>query len=172
MVEMVERYLDDERMHLAYLGQGVIGTNASPHDPGTASVWFHHASGRMDGHAGDLGLRARAAWGWSPSSCATSRGSSGAVVATGVPVARILPGEGVELASGERIACAAGRSPTPIRAVTLALLAARGRSRPGPSRCARCPIAGDHGEGEHDAVGAAELHRPPRAPASHTTPGR
>jgi phytoene dehydrogenase-like protein len=28
MVELVERYMDDERMHLAYLGQGVNGTNA------------------------------------------------------------------------------------------------------------------------------------------------
>ena len=34
MVEYVERYLDDERLQSAYLGQGVIGTNASPHDPG------------------------------------------------------------------------------------------------------------------------------------------
>ena len=38
MVEMVERFLSDERMQLAYLGQGVIGTNASPHDRGTASI--------------------------------------------------------------------------------------------------------------------------------------
>ena len=49
-------YLEDERLHLALLGQGVIGTNASPHDPGTASIYFHHASGRMDGYAGHLGL--------------------------------------------------------------------------------------------------------------------
>ena len=55
MVEMVERYLTDERLQLAYLGQGVIGTNASPHDPGTASILFHHASGRMDGLAGTWG---------------------------------------------------------------------------------------------------------------------
>ena len=39
-----------------YLGQGVIGTNASPHDPGTASIHFHHASGRLGG-ARDVGLR-------------------------------------------------------------------------------------------------------------------
>ena len=55
MVELVERYLSDERLQLAYLGQGVIGTNASPHDKGTASVYFHHASGRMDGLAGTWG---------------------------------------------------------------------------------------------------------------------
>ena len=53
----VEHYLEDERLQMAYLGQGVIGTNASPHDPGTASIHFHHASGRLGGHAGDVGIR-------------------------------------------------------------------------------------------------------------------
>ncbi|MFI5250135.1 MAG: phytoene desaturase family protein, partial [Gemmatimonadales bacterium] len=47
MTEYVERFLGDERLQMAYLGQGVIGTNASPSDPGTASVYYHHASGRM-----------------------------------------------------------------------------------------------------------------------------
>jgi phytoene dehydrogenase-like protein len=102
MVECVERFMQDERMHLAYLGQGVIGTDASPHDPGTASVWFHHGSGRMDGRPG--------AWGYVEGGmgmisfllCDAAR-DGGAVVAAGAPVARILPGEGVELEGGERI---------------------------------------------------------------------
>ncbi|HEY9013928.1 MAG TPA: FAD-dependent oxidoreductase, partial [Gemmatimonadales bacterium] len=34
MVEFVERYLGDQRLHLALLGQGVIDTNVSPHHPG------------------------------------------------------------------------------------------------------------------------------------------
>lgn len=102
MVEMVERYMDDERMHLAYLGQGVIGTNASPHDPGTASVWFHHASGRMFGQPGTWGYVEGGMGMVSFLLCDIAREAS-AVVATGVPVARILPGQGVELASGERI---------------------------------------------------------------------
>src|SRR5580698_10820038 len=33
MAELVEHYLRDERLQVAYLGQGVIGTNASPFDP-------------------------------------------------------------------------------------------------------------------------------------------
>jgi phytoene dehydrogenase-like protein len=102
MVEMVERYMDDERMHLAYLGQGVIGTNASPHDPGTASVWYHHASGRMFGRAGTWGYVEGGMGMVSFILCDIAR-RLGAVVATGVPVARIIPGEGVELDSGERI---------------------------------------------------------------------
>ena len=39
----------------AYLGQGVIGTNASPFDPGTASIRFHHSSGRLGGIPGMWG---------------------------------------------------------------------------------------------------------------------
>jgi phytoene dehydrogenase-like protein len=102
MVEMVERYLSDERMHLAYLGQGIIGTNASPHDPGTASIYFHHASGRMDGMPGTWGY-VHGGMGMISFLLCDIAQEAGAVVATGVPVTRIVPGEGVELESGERI---------------------------------------------------------------------
>jgi phytoene dehydrogenase-like protein len=102
MVQMVERFLGDERLQLAYLGQGVIGTNASPYDPGTASVLYHHASGRMDGQAGIWGY-VEGGMGMVSFLLCDVACEAGAVVATDVPVARILPGEGVELASGERI---------------------------------------------------------------------
>ena len=55
MAEFVEHFLDDERLQIAYLGQGVIGTNASPFDAGTASIHFHHASGRLGGEPGSWG---------------------------------------------------------------------------------------------------------------------
>ena len=55
MAEFVEHYLRDERLQNAYLGQGVIGTNASPFDKGTASIRFHHASGRLGGMPGMWG---------------------------------------------------------------------------------------------------------------------
>jgi phytoene dehydrogenase-like protein len=102
MVEYVERYLDDERIQMAYLGQGVIGTNASPHDPGTASIHFHHASGRLGGEPGMWGYVTGGMGMVSFLLCDAAK-AEGAVVATGVPVARILPGEGVELEGGERI---------------------------------------------------------------------
>jgi phytoene dehydrogenase-like protein len=105
MVELVERFLQDERMHLAYLGQGVIGTDASPHDPGTASVWFHHGSGRMDGQPGTWGYVEGGMGMVSFILCDVAR-DAGAVVAAGVPVARILPGEGVELEGGKRVRAA------------------------------------------------------------------
>lgn len=102
MVEYVERYLTDERLQMAYLGQGVIGTFASPFDPGTASVNFHHSSGRLGGMPGMWGY-VRGGMGMVSFILCDLARELGAVVAAGVPVARILPGKGVELAGGERI---------------------------------------------------------------------
>ena len=102
MVEYVERYLDDERLQTALLGQGVIGTRASPYERGTASVHFHHASGRMAGLPGVWGYVLGGMGRVSFMLCDIAR-QCGAVVAAGVPVARIVPGEGVELAGGERV---------------------------------------------------------------------
>ena len=102
MAEYVERYLRDERLQIAMLGQGVIGTNASPFDPGTAYIHFHHSSGRQGGYPGTWGYVQGGMGMVSFMLCDAAR-DAGAVVATGTPVARILPGEGVELAGGERI---------------------------------------------------------------------
>jgi phytoene dehydrogenase-like protein len=102
MAEFVERYLRDERLQIAYLGQGVIGTNASPFDPGTASIRFHHASGRLGGLPGMWGYVHGGMGMVSFYFCDAAR-EAGATVAADVPVSRILPGEGVELEGGERI---------------------------------------------------------------------
>jgi phytoene dehydrogenase-like protein len=102
MAEFVERYLTDERLQSAYFGQGVIGTNASPFDPGTASIRFHHSSGRLGGMPGMWGYVKGGMGMVSFYFCDAAR-EAGAVVAAGVAVARILPGEGVLLETGERI---------------------------------------------------------------------
>ena len=102
MVEYVEHFLDDERLQSAYLGQGVIGTFASPHDPGTASIHFHHQSGRLGGMPGMWGYVEGGMGMVSFILCDIAR-EAGAVVLTGTPVARIIPGAGVELEGGERI---------------------------------------------------------------------
>jgi phytoene dehydrogenase-like protein len=101
MVEFVERYLEDERLQEALLGQGVIGTNASPDAPGTASIHFHHASGRMGGIPGMWGYIKGGMGLVSFILCDAAR-ELGVTVAAGVPVGRIIPGEGVELYGGER----------------------------------------------------------------------
>jgi phytoene dehydrogenase-like protein len=102
MAEFVEHYLVDERLQTAYLGQGVIGTNASPFTAGTASIRFHHASGRLGGMPGMWGYVKGGMGMVSFYFCDAAR-EAGAFVATGVPVAQITPGEGVVLEGGERI---------------------------------------------------------------------
>jgi len=102
MVEYLERYLKDERMQMAYLGQGTIGTNASPYERGTASIYWYHFCGRMGDSLGQWGY-VRGGMGMvSFILCDVAR-ELGALVACGAPVARILPGEGVELVGGERL---------------------------------------------------------------------
>lgn len=102
MVECVENYFQDERLQMAYLGQGVIGTNASPHDKGTASIHFHHQSGRLGGVPGMWGYVKGGIGMVSFILCDIAR-DLGATVVTDLPVARILPGLGVDLEGGERI---------------------------------------------------------------------
>ena len=103
MAEYAERYLRDERLQSAVMGQGVIGTNASPFDAGTAYINFHHSSGRQGGYAGTWGY-VRGGMGMVSFMLCDAARDAGAVIAAGVPVARIVPGEGVELVGGERIA--------------------------------------------------------------------
>jgi len=100
---MLDQFLVDERMRMAYMGQGVVGSAASPFDPGTASLYFHHFSGRLDG--GEPG-----GWGYVTGGMGMvsflihdAAVEAGALVATDAAVARIIPGEGVELTGGERI---------------------------------------------------------------------
>jgi len=100
---MVAHCLTDERLQVALLGQGVIGTNASPFDAGTASIRFHHSSGRLGGMPGMWGYVKGGMGMVSFYFCDAAR-EAGAMVVSGVPVAEILPGEGVVLEGGERIA--------------------------------------------------------------------
>ena len=94
MAEYVERYLDDERLHLALLGQGVIGTNASPFDPGTASINFHHSSGRLGGSPGQWGY-VKGGIGKVSEALAAAATQRGVEIRTNAPVSRIDPGLGV-----------------------------------------------------------------------------
>jgi phytoene dehydrogenase-like protein len=108
IAETLGRYVEDQRLIDALMGQGVIGTYAGPKDPGTASVHLMH-------HQGDL-LGMGSVWGYVEGgmgrvsfAIAQAALEAGAEIAAGVEVSRILPGEGVELESGELI-----RAPTVI----------------------------------------------------------
>jgi len=102
MADLLDHFLTDEKLRYAQLGQGVIGTNASPLDPGTASVHFHHASGRLGGMPGQWGY-VRGGMGMVSFLMADAALEAGVTIRTGVPVAEIVPGEAVVLACGTRI---------------------------------------------------------------------
>ena len=105
IAETLDRYVSDQRLKDALMGQGVIGTNAGPRDPGTASVHLMHHQGNLLGLGG--------AWGYVVGgmgrisfTIAQAALEAGASIACGVSVERILPGEGVELEGGEMIPAA------------------------------------------------------------------
>jgi phytoene dehydrogenase-like protein len=102
IADVVEHHVGDERLRTALHGQGIIGTFAGPRDPGTAAVHLMHASGTLEGRPG--------AWGYVDGgmgrvsfALADAALEAGAVLATGVPVASVSPGEGVRLDGGETI---------------------------------------------------------------------
>ncbi|HET8592841.1 MAG TPA: NAD(P)/FAD-dependent oxidoreductase, partial [Solirubrobacterales bacterium] len=102
IAETLDRYVTDERLADALFGQGIIGEWAGPRDPGTASVHLMHAQGEVDGRGGIWGY-VEGGMGRVSFAIAEAAREAGAVLAAGVPVARISPGEGVELGSGELI---------------------------------------------------------------------
>ncbi len=106
IAEVVERYVGDERLRTALHGQGIIGTYAGPRDRGTAAVHLLHASGTLEGLPGAWGY-VEGGMGRISFALADAAIEAGAVVAAGVPVAAILPGEGVRLEGGETIRAAA-----------------------------------------------------------------
>jgi phytoene dehydrogenase-like protein len=102
IAETLARYVADERLAHALFGQGVIGEWAGPKDPGTASVHLMHGMGEVDGHGGSWGY-VDGGMGRVSFAIAEAAREAGATLAAGVPVARIVPGEGVVLESGEVI---------------------------------------------------------------------
>jgi phytoene dehydrogenase-like protein len=98
IADLIERHVRDPRLRRALHGQGIIGTFAGPRDPGTAWVHAHHRLGLLGGWGYVEGGMGRVSF-----ALADAARDAGAVLATGVPVAAIEPGEGVRLEGGERI---------------------------------------------------------------------
>jgi phytoene dehydrogenase-like protein len=108
IAETLDRYVDDDRLKDALFGQGIIGAWAGPRDPGTASVHLMHSEGDLLG-LGPVWGYVEGGMGRVSFAIAQAAQDAGAVLAGGVPVARIIPGEGVETEGGELI-----RTPTVI----------------------------------------------------------
>ncbi len=102
IADTLARYVSDERIVDALFGQGIIGEWAGPRDPGSASVHLMHGMGEVEGHGGCWGY-VEGGMGRVSFAIAEAAREAGATLAAGVPVARIAPGEGVELTSGELI---------------------------------------------------------------------
>ena len=99
IADVLGRYIDDERLKSALFGQGVIGTWGGPFDHGTASIKLMHYQGDMDGQGPVWGY-VEGGMGMISFAIADAAREAGAMLACDVPVARIIPGEGVELEDG------------------------------------------------------------------------
>ena len=102
IADVLDEYIDDQRMKDALYGQGVIGAYAGPRDWGTASVKLMHYQGDLDGQGPVWGY-VKGGMGVISFAIAEAAEDAGAVLACGVPVAEILPSEGVRLEGGELI---------------------------------------------------------------------
>jgi phytoene dehydrogenase-like protein len=115
IADVVERHVRDERLRIALHGQGIIGTYAGPRDAGTAWIHAMHSLGLIGGWSYVEGGMGRISF-----CLADAARDAGAVVATGMPVAAIVPGEGVRLEGGEIVrAGAVVSNADPVRTLAL-----------------------------------------------------
>ena len=105
IAEVLDDHMSDQRLKDALFGQGIIGAWAGPHDKGTASIKLMHYQGDLEG-GGPLWGYVRGGMGMISFAIADAAQEAGAVLATGVPVSEIVPGEGVRLEDGTLIRAA------------------------------------------------------------------
>ena len=157
VVDMIERYVSDPKLVDALFGQGIIGTAASPRDPGTASIRLMHAQGELEGLGSTWGY-VEGGMGRVSFAIAQAAREAGATLAAGVPVARHPARRGG--GAGERRA-----DPRPQRAQQRRPQAGAGDGRargdagrlPPAARGLAGALAVD--EAERGAEAAADLHR-------------
>jgi phytoene dehydrogenase-like protein len=97
--DVLDEYLQDQRLKDALFGQGVIAAYGGPKDPGTASIKLMHYQGDLEGQGPVWGY-VKGGMGMISFAIADAAREAGATLATGVPVSAITPGEGVTLSDG------------------------------------------------------------------------
>ena len=102
IAEVLDDHMSDQRLKDALFGQGVIGAWAGPKDKGTASIKLMHYQGDLEGQGPVWGY-VRGGMGMVSFAIADAAQEAGATLAAGVPVAEILPEEGVRLEDGTLI---------------------------------------------------------------------
>ncbi len=100
--DVLDEFVSDQRLKDALFGQGIIGTYAGPRDPGTGAVKLMHFAGEVLGHGAVWGY-VRGGMGMVSFAIADAAREAGAVLAAGITVAEVLPGEGVRLDDGTLI---------------------------------------------------------------------
>jgi phytoene dehydrogenase-like protein len=100
--DVVETFFSSDALQGAFATQGIIGTAASPREPGTAYVMAHHLFGGVGGVDGTWGY-VGGGLGWVCAAIASAARDAGAEIRTDAPVAEILPGEGIRLENGDVI---------------------------------------------------------------------
>jgi phytoene dehydrogenase-like protein len=103
IADVLDEFVSDQRLKDALFGQGVIGTYAGPRDPGTASVKLMHYQGDLLGE-GPIWGYVKGGMGMVSFAIADAARDAGAVLAAGVPVGEIVPGQGVRLDDGTFLA--------------------------------------------------------------------
>jgi phytoene dehydrogenase-like protein len=102
VAEVLDDFMTSSKLKDALFAGGIIGTYAGPRDPGTASVKLMHRMGDVDGH-GAVWAYVKGGMGMVSFAIADAAQQAGAVLAAGLPVAEVLPGEGVRLDDGTLI---------------------------------------------------------------------
>jgi phytoene dehydrogenase-like protein len=102
IADVLDDYLSDQRLKDALFGQGVIAAYGGPKDHGTASIKLMHYQGDLEGQGPVWGY-VKGGMGMISFALADAAREAGAVLAAGVPVAAVLPGEGVVLEDGTPI---------------------------------------------------------------------
>ena len=102
IADVLDDCVADQRIKDALYGQGLIAAWGGPRTPGTAAIHLMHHMGELNGRPGSWGY-VQGGLGMISFAIADAAVEAGAEIACGVPVARVLPGEGVELEDGTRI---------------------------------------------------------------------
>ena len=102
IADVLDDYIDDQRLKDALFGQGVIAAYGGPKDPGTASIKLMHYQGDLEGQGPVWGY-VKGGMGMISFAIADAARRPARSSPTGVPVAEIVPGEGVRLEDGTLI---------------------------------------------------------------------
>jgi phytoene dehydrogenase-like protein len=103
IADVLDEHFADDRIKDALYPQGLIAAYGGPRTPGTAAIHLMHHMGELDpSYPGSWGY-VRGGMGAISLAIAAAAREAGAVLACGVPVGAIVPGEGIELEDGTRI---------------------------------------------------------------------